>query len=104
MFESDIGILDLNYLGLPRQINAGIVPTRTGFVLVDCGPGNTLQNLSAGLQDLGLSWDGLRALLLTHIHLDHAGAAGAISELAPNAPIFVHGPNGAPHLLNPEKL
>ncbi len=104
MFESDIGVLDLNYLGLPRQICAGVVPTRSGFVLVDCGPGVTLDRLQEGLADLGLALTGLRAILLTHIHLDHAGGAGTLARLAPQSAIYVHGVNGAPHLVNPERL
>lgn len=104
MLEHDIGALDLNYLGLPRQICAGVVPTRSGFVLVDCGPAVSLENLRTGLSDLGLELTALRAVLLTHIHLDHAGGAGTLVRLAPHAPVYVHGARGGPHLVNPEKL
>lgn len=104
MFESDIGVLDLNYLGLQKQICAGVLPTRSGFVLVDCGPGVTLDRLQEGLADLGLALADLRAILLTHIHLDHAGGAGTLARLAPQSRVYVHGANGAPHLMNPERL
>jgi glyoxylase-like metal-dependent hydrolase (beta-lactamase superfamily II) len=104
MFDSDIGILDLNYLGLRKQICAGVVPTRSGFALVDCGPGVTLNRLQEGLTDLGLALSHLHSILLTHIHLDHAGGAGTLARLAPQAQVYVHGGNGAPHLVNPERL
>lgn len=104
MFESDIGALDLNYLGLPKQICTGVVPTRTGFVLVDCGPAVSLDRLQEELADLGLALPDLRAILLTHIHLDHAGGAGTLARLAPQARVYVHGAKGLPHLVDPERL
>jgi glyoxylase-like metal-dependent hydrolase (beta-lactamase superfamily II) len=104
MPESDVGILDLQYLGQPGRVCAAVVPTRSGFVLVDCGPALTLPALVEGLQDLGLALSELRAVLLTHIHLDHAGAAGELAALAPRATVYVHGLNVAPHLSQPEKL
>ncbi|MFM8424413.1 MAG: MBL fold metallo-hydrolase, partial [Chloroflexota bacterium] len=65
------------------------------------GPGSSLPALEAGLAKEGLSPQNVTHVLLTHIHLDHAGAAGWLSRQG--AEIYVH-PIGAPHLLNPEKL
>src|SRR4051812_21407887 len=67
-------------------------------VLIDPGPGITVDTLLAEL-------DGLqpRALLLTHIHFDHAGATGSLVERWPDIPVYVH-ERGAPHMINPEKL
>jgi glyoxylase-like metal-dependent hydrolase (beta-lactamase superfamily II) len=67
-------------------------------LLVDPGPGSTLQTLLEAL-------DGAepRALLLTHIHLDHAGASGALCERFPDLQVYVH-EIGAPHMVDPEKL
>jgi len=69
--------------------------------LIESGPGSTLSSLEAGLAKEGLSPRDITHVLLTHIHLDHAGAAGWLAQQG--AQIFVH-PIGAPHLLNPEKL
>lgn len=71
---------------------------QVGDFLVDPGPGSTLETL---LQALG-EWRP-RALLLTHIHLDHAGASGALVERWPELEVYVH-ERGAPHLAAPAKL
>ncbi len=102
--EADIGVIDLKYLGVEGQVCAAVVPTKTGFLLVDCGPSITLEALVEGLENYGFAIGELRAILLTHIHLDHAGAAGTLCARAPEAQVFVHGENGAPHLRQPEKL
>jgi glyoxylase-like metal-dependent hydrolase (beta-lactamase superfamily II) len=73
----------------------------SGVVLVESGPGSTLSALEAGLAKEGLSPRDVTHVLLTHIHLDHAGAAGWFSQQG--AEIIVH-PVGAPHMLHPEKL
>jgi glyoxylase-like metal-dependent hydrolase (beta-lactamase superfamily II) len=67
-------------------------------VLIDPGPGITVDTLLAAL-------DGRqpRALLLTHIHFDHAGATGTLVERWPEIPVYVH-ERGAPHMVNPERL
>src|ERR1700754_2249734 len=67
-------------------------------VLIDPGPGITEETLLAGLGDLVP-----RALLLTHIHFDHAGASGALVRRYPDLPVYVH-ERGAPHMVNPERL
>jgi len=70
-------------------------------ILIESGPGSTLAALQAGLAQEGLSAADVTHVLLTHIHLDHAGAAGWLAQQG--AEIYVH-PIGAPHMLNPEKL
>jgi len=70
-------------------------------VLVESGPSSTLPELERGLTDNGFSVSDVSDVLLTHIHLDHAGAAGWLSQQGAN--IYVH-KVGAPHMLNPEKL
>jgi len=72
-----------------------------GAILIESGPGSTLAELEAGLAKEGLSPRNVTHVLLTHIHLDHAGAAGWLARQG--AEIYVH-PVGAPHMLNPEKL
>jgi glyoxylase-like metal-dependent hydrolase (beta-lactamase superfamily II) len=96
-----IHTLDLDFQGIPRTIASYVIPHAEGVVLIDPGPGSTLANLEASLQRLGLNIDAVTDVLLTHIHLDHAGASGSLA--ARGARIHCH-PNGAAHLINPEKL
>jgi glyoxylase-like metal-dependent hydrolase (beta-lactamase superfamily II) len=91
----------LNFQGRPQAIAAYLIRHSTGVVLVESGPGSTLPALEAALAKEGLSPRDVTHVLLTHIHLDHAGAAGWFSRQG--AEILVP-PVGAPHLLNPEKL
>jgi glyoxylase-like metal-dependent hydrolase (beta-lactamase superfamily II) len=71
--------------------------------LVDCGPASCLDRLRAGLAEHGLAVGGLRHLVLTHIHLDHAGAAGSLVRENPG--LLVHVSDvGAPHLIDPSRL
>lgn len=93
--------IDLNFLDQPGEIAAYLVPHANGAVLVDPGPESTLPALLAALQARGLTPADVTHVLLTHIHFDHAGAAGWLA--AQGAQVCVH-PVGAPHLLNPEKL
>src|SRR5579862_7343734 len=87
-------IIDLHWLGRAGLIGAW----RVGDVLVDCGPATTLDALLAAIG----SWQP-RALLLTHIHFDHGGAAGALVERWPDLEVVVH-ERGARHLIAPERL
>jgi glyoxylase-like metal-dependent hydrolase (beta-lactamase superfamily II) len=89
-----VRIIDLMHLGRPRVIGAWV----DGDVIVDCGPSSTLDTLLAGLGDTRPS-----ALLLTHIHFDHAGAAGSLVRRWPDLPVYVH-ERGARHLADPERL
>ena len=93
--------LDLNFMGMPGTIASYLVPHAHGVVLVESGPGSTKQGLISGLQEHGLGINDVTDVLLTHIHLDHAGAAGWLAHQG--ARIYVH-PVGAPHMLDPEKL
>lgn len=93
--------LDARYLEMPGIIAVYLVPHTGGLALIDCGPGSTLPALILALDGLGYSPKDVTDVLLTHIHLDHAGAAGWWAEQGVR--IHVH-PVGAPHLLNPEKL
>jgi len=101
MAQTRIVTLDLNFQGRPHAIASYLIRSGDAVVLIESGPGSTLSALEAGLAQEGLSPRDLTHVLLTHIHLDHAGAAGWLAQQG--AEIFVH-PIGAPHLLNPEKL
>jgi len=93
--------LDLNFMGRPHAIAAYLIRHDDGAILVESGPGSTLSALQAGLAREGLSPRDVTHVLLTHIHLDHAGAAGWLARQGTE--VYVH-PVGAPHMLNPEKL
>jgi glyoxylase-like metal-dependent hydrolase (beta-lactamase superfamily II) len=86
--------LDVRFQGLDRVICCW----RVGDLLVDPGPGSTIERLLDVLGDVRP-----RALLLTHIHLDHAGASGALVERWPDLDVYVH-ERGAPHVIDPSKL
>lgn len=92
--------LDLHYLGREGIISAFAAPTGGGgFVLLDTGPASTLAALEQGLAAAGLALDGLRAVLLTHIHLDHAAAAGTLARRT-GCEVWAH-PAGIDHLADP---
>ncbi|MBI4674716.1 MAG: MBL fold metallo-hydrolase [Chloroflexi bacterium] len=93
--------LDVHFDNKPGIIGVYCIEHRDGIVLVDCGPGSTLPVLLDALRAHDLTAQDVTDVLLTHIHLDHAGAAGWWAQQG--ARIHVH-PVGAPHLLNPEKL
>src|SRR5512139_1707580 len=101
MASSRIVTLDLNFQGRPHAIASYLIRNGDAVVLIESGPGSTLTALEAGLAKEGLSPRDVTHVLLTHIHLDHAGAAGWLAKQG--AEIYVH-PVGAPHMLNPEKL
>jgi len=99
--ETAVTVLDLNFQGRERAIAVYLLRHADGAVLVECGPGSCLPALEAELARHGVAPTDVTHVLLTHIHLDHAGAAGWWSRQG--AEIIVH-PVGAPHLLQPEKL
>ncbi len=75
---------------------------RGGYAMIESGPGVTVPNVVAGLEALGLSPRDVTHLLVTHIHLDHAGGAGALARLT-GAQVYAHAV-GAPHLVDPSRL
>jgi glyoxylase-like metal-dependent hydrolase (beta-lactamase superfamily II) len=100
---AELQIVDLLFLGEEREIGAYLIDTDDGPALYDCGPASTLPRLHDGLAELGVSVGDLRHVLLSHIHLDHAGAAGALVRENPGLTVWVS-PIGAPHLVDPAKL
>lgn len=101
MQARSINTLDLNFMGVPGAIASYLIRHSGGCILVESGPGSTQHTLQALLAGYGLHLADITDVFLTHIHLDHAGAAGWLSRQG--ARIHVH-PVGAPHLLDPEKL
>jgi glyoxylase-like metal-dependent hydrolase (beta-lactamase superfamily II) len=101
MAHARVITLDLNFQGRAHAIASYLIRDGDSVVLIESGPGSTLSALEAGLAKEGLSPRNVTHVLLTHIHLDHAGAAGWLARQG--AEVYVH-PVGAPHMLNPEKL
>lgn len=101
MAKTTVQPLDLNFQGQAEAIAVYAIPHSDGVALVESGPGSTITALEKALARLGYGLRDVSHVFLTHIHLDHGGAAGFLSSQG--AQIHVH-PNGAPHLLNPEKL
>lgn len=94
-------VIDLKFQGRPGAIGAFLVEGDGGHVLIECGPESTFETLEAGLTGHGVKMADLKAAFVTHIHLDHAGAAGRVA--AAGVPVYVH-PKGARHLVEPERL
>ncbi len=97
------GPIDLHHLGNERAIGVYLLETGDGPALFDCGPAATLPALKTGLAQRGLELQDVRHLLLSHIHLDHAGAAGVLAREHPGLQVHVAEP-GARHLLDPSRL
>ncbi len=89
-----MNLIDVRHLGRERVIGCW----RVGEILIDPGPTSCLPTLLEALD----GWRP-RALLLTHIHLDHAGASGSLVERWPDLEVYVH-ERGAPHMIEPGKL
>src|SRR3982751_3645249 len=98
-----LSYFDLDFMQLPRIIATAVVHGSGGVVLIDPGPSTTLPGLRATLAAAGISMEDVTTVLLTHIHLDHAGSTGTLIKELPNLKVYVH-EKGAPHIAHPEKL
>jgi glyoxylase-like metal-dependent hydrolase (beta-lactamase superfamily II) len=98
-----ITVLDTNWVGHPRSIAAALLESENHHAIIDPGPESTLATLREQLRTHGLSIADLDAILLTHIHLDHAGASGALVKENPGLSVYVHA-SGARHMTDPTKL
>lgn len=98
-----VDFVDLEFLGEPAIIATGILHGRQGVALVDPGPSTSLDTLRRALSARGFATADIRAILLTHIHLDHAGATGTLLQECPGAAVYVH-ERGAKHLADPSRL
>lgn len=97
-----IHTIDLHFRHLPENIAAFLVETSAGPVLVETGPHSTLPKLLEGIETAGYKPSDIQHVYLTHIHLDHAGAAWWFAQ-EHGATIYVH-PRGSKHLAGPERL
>jgi len=95
--------LDLLHCGDTRRIASYLVETEVGLALFDCGPTSCLPALHDALHARGVELRDVKHLLLSHIHLDHAGAAGSLVREHPALAVHVS-EIGAPHLVDPSRL
>lgn len=100
---NDTAIIDLHFQGTPKVIAVYLLETNDGLALIETGPSSTLDALEAGVESLGREMADIRHLLVTHIHLDHAGAAGPLMRRNTEARLYVH-EVGAPHSIDPTNL
>ncbi len=98
-----VRIVDLQFQGAPHVIATAVLDTGAGLALVDPGPTSCLPALRAGLDALGARLADVAAVLLTHIHLDHAGVTGHLARELPDLEVFVH-ERGAKHMIDPARL
>jgi glyoxylase-like metal-dependent hydrolase (beta-lactamase superfamily II) len=95
--------IDLFHTGAARTVGAYLLETSGGLSLFDCGPTSCVAALKAGLAERGHQLGDVKRLLLSHIHLDHAGAAGVLVREHPELTVWVS-EIGAPHLVDPSRL
>lgn len=100
---SGLSYLDLNFYGVEGVIASVILHGPGGAAIIDPGPSSTLPALRTGLDRAGIALADVRSILLTHIHLDHAGATGTLVRENPAIRVYVH-EKGAPHMVDPSKL
>lgn len=99
----DMFLLDTRHGGLGRTIGVYLLPLDgDAFALVETGPGSTLRTIASAIEHAGFELHNLEAILVTHIHLDHAGAAGELVRTT-GARLYVH-ERGARHLIDPSRL
>lgn len=99
----DLWQIDVRHQGQPGVIASYLLTGPAGLALVDVGPGAAMPRLLEGIRAAGVEPEAIEHLLLTHVHLDHAGATGALLRHMPRARAYVHH-IGARHLIHPEKL
>ncbi len=98
-----VTMVDVKYRGKPGYIAACVVDMGDGLALVDPGPAVSLDAVRKGLDLLGADLGDVTRILLTHIHLDHAGGTGTLVRENPAIQVFVH-ERGARHMADPTRL
>jgi glyoxylase-like metal-dependent hydrolase (beta-lactamase superfamily II) len=98
----DLILIDTDYSHTPEAIGVYLLLGERP-ALIETGPASTIETLLDGIRAAGLDPRDLQAIAVTHIHLDHAGAAGTLVNRFPHLDVYVH-PVGAPHLIDPARL
>ncbi|TQR20291.1 MBL fold metallo-hydrolase [Psychrobacillus vulpis] len=97
-----IYLIDCYDLGVAERTGTYVIQEEE-LTIVETGPSPSVKHVKKGLELLGISLEQVKYIIVTHIHLDHAGGAGLLLKECPNAKVVVH-PRGARHLVEPEKL
>lgn len=100
--NTDIYTVDALYYE-PQLASIHLIRSRDRIAIIDTGTQYSVSQVSAALKQLGLGFDAVDYIILTHIHLDHAGGAGTLMALCESAQLVVH-PRGARHMVDPSKL
>jgi len=98
-----VSYVDLMFRSTPRIVATAVIQGPRGVALLDPGPTSTLPTLEAELEKSGIKPGDVSDIVLTHIHLDHAGATGTLVRRNPALRVFVH-EKGAPHMVDPARL
>jgi len=98
-----IYIIDLKPTGIENFIASYVLKGEKAVAIVETGPTCSIPNLLAGLQEIDVKNEDVDYVMVSHIHIDHAGGAGTLMKSLPNAKLIVHS-KGAPHIARPEKL
>ena len=101
--DDGVWMIDLRFQGRRGVVAAFLLANGDEAALIETGPASTLPALLEGIRAAGFAPERLTRLLVTHIHLDHAGAAGTLARELPDVVVHVH-PVGAPHLIDPSRL
>jgi glyoxylase-like metal-dependent hydrolase (beta-lactamase superfamily II) len=96
-------IIDLRPTGLESFIASYVLKGGKATAIIETGPTCSIPNLLLGLQEIGVRNEDVDYIMVSHIHIDHAGGSGTLMKYLPNAKLIVH-PRGAPHMVKPEKL
>jgi glyoxylase-like metal-dependent hydrolase (beta-lactamase superfamily II) len=94
-----IQTLDLEFLGTTTLISSYLVPADGGFALLESGPASGAEALERGVEMAGFAIEDLRAVFVTHVHLDHSGGAGTLAQRT-GCTVYCH-PAGKDHLVDP---
>ncbi|WP_373894950.1 MBL fold metallo-hydrolase [Virgibacillus sp. CBA3643] len=100
--DERIHLIDGFDLGVSERTGSYVI-NEEDLTIVETGPSPSIKHVKEGLKSLGFSLEEVKYIIVTHIHLDHAGGAGLLLRDCPNATIVVH-PRGEKHLVNPKKL
>jgi glyoxylase-like metal-dependent hydrolase (beta-lactamase superfamily II) len=100
--DRDLFLIDTHYNETPQAIGVFLL-VGDRPALIETGPASRVETVLEGVRQVGLRPEDLKAVAVTHIHLDHAGAAGTLVRRLPHLEVYVH-PAGAPHLVDPSRL
>jgi len=96
-------LIDLKPVGIENFIASYVLKGSDSSAIIETGPTCSIPNLLAGLQEIGVAYEDINYVGVSHIHIDHAGGAGTLMQHLPNAKLLVHA-KGAAHMINPQKL